>query len=139
VDRRQYFWVVFRGPAGYTLFLDYRVYWHCRLSNIGFDFAFARYACGSWGSQGQADAAIDPSQGPILITVEHEVDQKKSDEGRRTRLLVTNHPLNALRRAPAHEAGALAFQQVSARMCLRQERRGLPSRRLPILNLKNFP
>jgi hypothetical protein len=28
-------------------------------------------------------------------------------EGRRTSLLVTNHPLNALLRVPVHEAGAL--------------------------------
>jgi hypothetical protein len=54
------------------------------LSNIGIDFALARYACrsGRLGPLGQADARwdIDPSQGPALVTVEYEVESRKSDE-----------------------------------------------------------
>lgn len=41
VDSRQHFLGICRRPAGYTHFFDCRSYWHGRLSNIGFDFAFA--------------------------------------------------------------------------------------------------
>ena len=41
VDSRQRFLGICSRPAGYTHFFDCGSYWHGRLSNIGFDFAFA--------------------------------------------------------------------------------------------------
>jgi hypothetical protein len=47
-NHRQRFLGICCGPAWYTPLFDFRGYWYRRLSNIGFDFALAGYARGSY-------------------------------------------------------------------------------------------
>ena len=83
VDSRQRFLGIYRGPAGYTLFFDYRGHWHrCPILVLISRLPDTPVDLGAWDHWGKPMLVgeVDPNQGPVLVTVEYEVDPKKADE-----------------------------------------------------------